>query len=60
MTTPNRDILILGLRLDQIYVTAKASDEARNGIVKRGDIAFPTRSAQRVQDEVGGRRRGGN
>jgi hypothetical protein len=38
--TPKRDILILGLRLDQIYTRAKASEEAMNGISKKGVIAY--------------------
>jgi len=38
--TPKRDILILGLRLDQIYTRAKARDEAINGISRKGVIAY--------------------
>lgn len=38
--TPNKDILILGFRLAQIYVSANASEEAMNGIVKKGVIAY--------------------
>jgi hypothetical protein len=38
--TPKRDILILGLRLDQIYTSAKASEEAINGISRKGVIAY--------------------
>lgn len=38
--TPNKDILILGLRLDQIYTSANASEEARNGISNKGEIDY--------------------
>jgi hypothetical protein len=38
--TPNKDILILGFRLDQIYTNAKAREEAMNGIWRNGVIAY--------------------
>lgn len=36
--TPNSDILIDGLRLDQIYTRAKAREDERNGIVRSGEM----------------------
>lgn len=39
MITPNSDILILGFRLDQMYTSAKAREEAMNGISKKGVMA---------------------
>jgi len=36
--TPKSDILMDGFRLDQMYTKAKASDEARKGIVTKGEM----------------------
>jgi hypothetical protein len=38
LMTPKRDIWIEGFRLDQMYTRAKASDEARKGIVTNGEM----------------------
>jgi hypothetical protein len=38
--TPNRLILTDGFRRDHIYTREKASEEERNGRVRRGEITF--------------------
>ena len=40
VTTPNKDIFILGFRLDQIYTRENASEEDKKGMVTKCDIAF--------------------
>jgi hypothetical protein len=43
--TPNRDILIDGFRLDQIYTRANARDDDRNGSVRSGDMIYGSATA---------------
>jgi 3'-phosphoadenosine 5'-phosphosulfate sulfotransferase (PAPS reductase)/FAD synthetase len=38
--TPKRDILMDGLRRDQMYTRAKAREEERKGRVRRGEISW--------------------
>lgn len=39
VTTPKRDIFILGFRLDQMYTNEKARDEERNGMATKCETA---------------------